>query len=236
MKFRIFFLLILGLGVAEGAGAAQNAFFGWYGLSAQGSFQTLSPALKKFSWSVLNQARLSHLAQEQYGGRANNLTENLLFVQFNYHFDRHFHAGLGYTRNWLDRFNENRAYQELGWRSLSHEWGRMTARTRLEERVNDKLHSNNMGVRLRQFFQWSHPLPGFPGLNFLLNDEVFWYLNSSSWRSDGFTENRVFAGLDIPLIAKTRLTVGYMNQFVRKGTSKDNLVDHILFTNIGFHF
>ncbi len=235
MRFR-WFILICGFVLGHGVQAAQNAFFGWYGISATGRMGVISPALKNFSWSFLNQARLSHVPQKQFGNTANKLTENLLFVQFNYHFSDQLHIGLGYTRNWLDHFNENRAYEEIGWHSLAHEWGTFTVRTRLEQRVNDNLDANNTGVRLRQLVQWSHPLPVFPEVNLILNDEVMWYLNSSSFRNDGFSENRVFAGVDLPVIDKIRFTVGYMNQFVRKGTSRDNLVNHILFTNIGFHF
>jgi len=222
--------------LAAPAGAAQNAFFGWYGLSAGGSLGTLSPRLEKFSWSFLNQARLSHVPQAQFADTANKLTENLVFVQFNYRFDDQLHVGLGYTHDWLDRFNENRAYEEIGWRSHPTDWGRFTTRTRLEQRVNSKLDSNNMGLRIRELLQWSHPLPGWPRVDFILNDEVMWYLNSSAWRSDGFAENRAFAGFGIPLAAKIRLTVGYLNQFVRKGTSKASQLNHALFVNVGFHF
>lgn len=221
-------LLLGGILFASNALATQKDFLGWYGLSAQGGFGALSPRLKNFSWSFLNQARL--------GDHHRDLKENLLFIQFNYHFNDQLHVGLGYTRDWLDRFNENRAYEEIGWRSKISDWGRWTTRTRLEQRVNDKLHSNNMGVRIRELVQWSHPLPGLPKVDFLLNDEVMWYLNSSAWRSDGFTENRAFAGFSLPLLDKTKLTLGYMNQFVRKGTSKNHLLHHILFVNIGFHF
>ncbi len=228
--------LLLTTLLATPVGAAQNAFFGWYGLSAGGSLGTLSSKLEKFSWSFLDQARLSHVPQQQFGDTANKLTENLVFVQFNYHFDDRLHVGLGYTHDWLDRFNENRAYEELGWRSHPADWGRFTTRTRLEQRVNSKYDHNAVGVRLRELIQWRHPLPGIPGIDFIANDEVFWYLNSSRWRSDGFTENRAFAGFELPLLAKTDLTIGYMNQFIRKGTSKKNQVNHILFVNFGLRF
>ncbi|HFD38452.1 MAG TPA: DUF2490 domain-containing protein, partial [Anaerolineae bacterium] len=228
-------LILLGLITLPALGA-DNAFFGWYGLSAGGSLAALSPRLEKFSWSFLNQARLSHTPQPLFAGKANKLTENLLFVQFNYHVNDQLHLGLGYTRDWLDHFNENRAYEEIGWRSHAADWGRLTTRTRLEQRVNDKLDSNDMGLRIRELLQWSHPVPGLPKVDFILNDEVMWYLNSSAWRSDGFAENRAFAGFGIPLAPKTRLTLGYLNQFVRKGTSKTSQLNHILFVNIGFHF
>jgi len=227
--------MLLGLTTARAFGA-DNAFFGWYGLSAAGGFAALSSKLEKFSWSFLNQARLSHNPQPSFAGKANKLTEDLLFLQFNYHFDDQLHVGLGYTHDWLDRFNENRAYEEIGWRSPAFDWGRFTTRTRLEQRVNTKLASNNMGLRIRELLQWSHPLPGLPQVDLIVNDEVMWYLNSSSWRSDGFAENRAFAGLGIPLMAKTRLTVGYLNQFVRKGTAKTSQLNHALFVNLGLRF
>ncbi len=224
-------LLVTGPVLAE-----QNAFFGWYGISARGRLDKLSPSLRNFEWSFLNQARLSHTPQPQFGGTSNKLTENLLFIQLNYYINDQLHLGLGYTRDWLDRFNENRAYEEIGWRVPRAEWGALTLRTRLEQRVNDKLDRDNVGVRLRELVQWSYPLPGLPRVNLILSDEVMWFLNSSSWRSDGFTENRAFAGLNLPLVAKTRLTLGYLNQFVRKGSSKDHLLNHVLFVNLGFQF
>lgn len=230
------FAFLLTVMLAAPAGAAQKAFLGWYGLSAQGGFSWLSPRLEKFSWSFLNQARPSHLPQPQFGDSANKLTENLLFVQFNYHFNDQLHVGLGYTRDWLDRFNENRAYEEIGWRSEADSPGRWMTRTRLEQRVNDKLASNNLGVRIRELAQWNHSLPGLPKVDIVLSEEAMWYLNSSAWRSDGFTENRIFAGFEFPLAPVNRLTLGYMNQFIRKGTSKNHQLNHILFVNIGFHF
>lgn len=228
--------LLLAMGLSSAVPAADNAFFGWYGLSAQGSLAPLSPALKNYSWSLLNQARFSHRPQEKFGNTHNKLTEYLLFIQFNYHFNEELHVGLGYTRDWLDRFNENRSYEEIGWRSVPADWGRLTTRTRLEQRVNDKINNRDVGWRVREFVQWSHPVPGLPALSVEVFDEVMWYLNSSVWRSDGFTENRAFAGVSFPVSPINRLTVGYLNQFVRKGTSKQDQLNHSLFVNLGFHF
>lgn len=230
---RCFMLLLLVTGPVL---AEQNAFFGWYGISARGRFDKLSPSLRNFEWSLLNQARLSHTPQPQFGGTSNRLTENLLFIQLNYYISEQLHIGLGYTRDWLDRFNENRAYEEIGWRAPRAEWGTLTLRTRLEQRVNDKLDRNNVGVRLRELVQWSHPFPGIPQVKLIVNNEVMWYLNSSSWRSDGLTENRAFAGISVPLVARTQLILGYMNQFVRQGSSKEHLLNHILFVNLDFQF
>lgn len=231
-----FFIALLGFGVNGGALAADNAFMGWYGLSAKGKLGFLSPALKNFSWSILNQARFSHNRQPQFGNTSNKLTENLLFIQFNYHFNEQLHVGLGYTRDWLDHFNENRAYEEIGWHSKGAEWGKLTTRTRFEQRVNDNASNNNVGWRIRELAQWSHPIPGLPKVSVKVFDEAMWYLNSSTWRSDGFTENRAFGGISLPLSSLNELTIGYMNQFVHKGTSKQDQLNHILFVNLGFRF
>ena len=236
MKNKIILVLAISLTLPP-AMAAQNAMVGWYGLSAAGSFGGLSPRLANFRWSVLHQARLSHPPQPQYDSKPHKLTEDLLFVQFDYRIDDRLHLGLGYTRDWLDRFNENRAYQEIGWHPLPSDTGHWFIRTRLEQRVHEKAARDAVGLRGRELIQWTHPVPGLGGVRFMVNDEVFWYLNSSVWRSDGFSENRAFAGLDIPLMSnKNRLTLGYMNQFVRKGTSKRHLINHILFVNLGTRF
>ncbi len=229
-------MLFLGLGLSHSVLAADNAFFGWYGLSAKGKLGFLSPSLKNFSWNVLNQARFSHNPQPQFGNTSNKLTENLLFIQFNYHINDQLHVGLGYTRDWLDTFNENRSYEEIGWHSKLADWGKLTTRTRFEQRVNDNAKNRNVGWRIREFVQWSHPIPGLPKVSLKIFDEVMWYLNSSTWRSDGFTENRAFAGISLPVSPSNDVTIGYLNQFVRKGTSKESQLNHALFFNLGFHF
>lgn len=238
MGSKLLILLWFGLGMltSSTAYAADNAFFGWYGVSAHGRLGKLSSSLENFSWSVLNQARFSHHAQEKFANTSNRLAEYLLFIQFNYHFNDQLHVGLGYTRDWLDTFNENRAYEEIGWQSEPFEWGRLMTRTRLEQRVHDNAKNRNVGWRVRELVQWSYPLPGLPRVSLVLNDEVMWYLNSSRWRSDGFAENRAFGGFNFRILPDTQLTLGYLNQFVRKETSKQSQLNHALFTNLDFSF
>lgn len=229
----------LGLGMTLLAGqalGADNAWFGWYGISARGRLDQVSPRLRNLEWSFLNQARLSHNPQPLFKDTANKLSESLLFIQFNYHLSDQFHVGLGYTHDWLDRFNENRPYEELGLRSPESAWGRLTSRTRLEQRVNEKATQDNVGVRLRELVDWSYPIPGLPKVSVRLYDELMWYLNSSTWRNDGFAENRAYGGLDFKLLPKLTLSLGYLNQYVRKGSSKTSQLNHALFTNIDVSF
>ena len=225
---RLFFLLSL-LTVSTGAHAAKEEFFGWYSLTMAGDLELLSPELRKVRWIVMNQSRL--------GSDSSTLRENLLFAQLGYQTTEHISLWLGYTHDWItpqvgQSFDENRIYQEFRWDSDTVA-GTFTARTRFEQRFRDP--GGTVGGRFRQFFQLSWPVPGLDRLRLVGSDEIFVYLNDSSWGRSGFSENRLYAGVNMRVNDMISADIGYLNQFVSKGNRND-IDNHILFANINLHF
>jgi Protein of unknown function (DUF2490) len=224
------FLLSLALAaVSAGAHAAKEEFFGWYSLTMAGDLEPLSPQLQKVRWMVMNQSRL--------GSDSSTLRENLLFAQLGYQTTEHISLWLGYTHDWITpstgrSFNENRIYQEFRWDNDTPA-GLFTARTRIEQRFRDP--GGNLGARFRQFFQLSWPVPGMDRLRLVGSEEVFVYMNNSSWGRSGFSENRLYAGVNVRFNKKISADLGYLNQFVSKGNRND-IVDHALFANINLLF
>jgi len=233
MSFRtlaVRFLFFLALAVASPSSqAAKENFFGWYSLTLAGDLEPLSPQLERVRWIVMNQSRL--------GSDSSVLRENLLFAQLGYQTTEHISLWLGYTHDWITpsigrSFNENRIYQEFRWDGDTVA-GTLTARTRFEQRFRDP--GGSVGGRFRQFFQLSWPVPGLERLRLVGSEEVFVYLNDSSWGRAGFSENRLYAGVNVRVNDRISADLGYLNQFVSKGNRND-IVNHALFANINLHF
>lgn len=168
---------------------------------------------------------------------SSRLTENLLFAQLGYQTTENVSLWLGYTHDWIEpssgpSFDENRVYQEFRWDSDTPV-GAFTARTRFEQRIRDP--GGDFGARYRQFFQLSWPVPQLQRLRLVGWEEIFVYLNDSSWGRSGFSENRLFSGLNVRLSERISADLGYMNQFVSKGNTND-VVNHTLFANINLGF
>ncbi len=225
---RLLFLLPL-MTASASAYAVKEEFFGWYSLTLAGDLEPLSPQLQRVRWIVMNQSRL--------GSDSSVLRENLLFAQLGYQTTEHISLWLGYTHDSITpsigrSFDENRIYQEFRWDSDTVA-GAFTARTRFEQRFRDP--GGDLGTRFRQFFQLSWPVPGMQRLRLVGSEEVFVYMNDSSWGRSGFSENRVYAGVNVRFSKQISADLGYLNQFVSKGSSND-LLNHALFANINLHF
>ena len=92
--------------------------------------------------------------------------------------------------------------------------GSLSGRTRLEQRFRDS--DNDTGVRLRQFFRWSHKL-GDTQYSAVLWDELFVALNDAEWgQRDGIDQNRAFAGLAWQPNSRLRLEAGYLHNSIRR--------------------
>jgi hypothetical protein len=82
----------------------------------------------------------------------------------------------------------------------------------MEERINQT--SGDTGYRAKQLIQVSHPLPFFDGLSGYVNDEIYFYLNQTNLGKQGFSENRVGAGLSYQFTPQIGGDVGYLMQYI----------------------
>ena len=208
-------------------------FFGvWGSITLQGDFKSLSPSLNKFNWLIMNQSRTRDDSPQ--GSR---FTENLLFSQVGYQLTDHASFALGYVHDWihpLDKtaYQESRPYQDFVWNQNIGDF-KLLSRTRMEERINQT--TGNTGYRPRQLLQISHPLPFMEGLSAYVGDEVFFYLNQNKFGKQGFSENRVLAGLSYQFTPQFGADLGYLGQYV-DNISGNNLFTHNLQANLRYRF
>lgn len=210
----------------------NNMFGIWGSLTLQGDFQSLSPSFNNFVWLVMNQTRTRD--DSSAGSR---VTENLLFSQVGYQFNEHASAWLGYVHDWLNpldkpSFQESRPYEDFVWRQNFGDTHFMS-RTRMEQRINET--TGDTGYRARELLQLNHPLPFMEGFSAYVGDEVLWYMNKTKWGSQGFSENRVLAGLSYQVTHSIGMDLGYMGQYINT-ISGSNLFTHNLQANVTYKF
>ncbi len=214
------------------AGGQDDMFGVWGAATLKGDFKALSPKLDKFHWLVMNQSRT-----REDSAQGSRFTENLLFSQIGYQFNKSASLWLGYTHDWIHPLNkasyqESRPYVDFVWNQPLGDF-HFSSRTRFEDRINQT--TGNEGYRSRQLLQVSHPLPFMDGLSAYLGDEVMFYLNQTNWGKQGFTENRIFSGLSYQVSDHVGLDLGYMGQYV-DNKSGNNLFTHNLQANISYTF
>lgn len=140
-------------------------------------------------------------------------------------------AWLGYA--WIRNdppsggFDEHRIWQQLTW-SERFDWGTPFARTRLEQRFDER--GGETGWRLRQFVRWTRPVQPGADWGWRVWDEAFLDLNDTAWGQDvGINQNRAFVGLGWTLDRSRRHTLefGYLNQYLARDGAPD-ASNHIL--------
>ncbi|MDD5272692.1 MAG: DUF2490 domain-containing protein [Methylovulum sp.] len=207
----------------------------WGSVTLQGDFKALSPSLDKFKWTVMNQTRTRDDSPQ--GTRE---SENLLFSQIGYQLNDNASLWLGYVHDWINpldkpSYQESRPYQDFLW---NQKWGSFNfmARTRMEERINESnAGPQTDGYRARQLLQISHPLPFMDNLSAYVGDEVLGYVNKNTWGKQGFSENRVLAGLSYQITPKLGADLGYLGQYV-DNLSGNNLFTHNIQANLRYKF
>lgn len=142
-------------------------------------------------------------------------------------------AWAGYTwevRN-ANLFQENRPWEQIIWDIAQQDNLHFSSRTRFEERK--RTDDPEWTERLRQRFTLSFPKAIAHTITPVLYDEIFFYVHNAPWtESEWFNQNRLFVGIEFPLLIHTSLQVGYINQFLwRTQTQRDEL-NHILWVNL----
>ena len=120
-------------------------------------------------------------------------------------------------------------------------FGDLTSRSRLEQRFIQG--TNPVEWRFREFVRLSRPIAEGSPFSFVVWDEVFVRLNSTTPAvRAGFDQNRGFAGLGYSFDESARLEVGYLNQliqtFARTRTTQrtDLRMNHILSMSLFLNF
>jgi len=134
---------------------------------------------------------------------------------------------VGYARATQHRetgdVEEDRLWQQALYPIAEIAGGKLTGRTRLEQRFRET--GDDMGWRFRQFLRYGRPFDGTP-FGAVVSNEVFFGLNQTDWgQRDGFDQNRLFLGASWQVHPKMRLEGGYLNQHINGTTDvkRDNI-------------
>ncbi len=129
--------------------------------------------------------------------------------------------------------NEERSFQQLSWTLARPKDAEISSRTRLEQRWRSN--GSDMGWRLREMLRVEHALkPGSDAVNALAYGEVFFALNDTDWGArKGFDQLRSFAGVEIGLPGASTMEVGYLNQLIDQGGSRQR-VNHVASVTLFF--
>ena len=214
-------------------GGTRDVFGSWSSLTLSGNFEGISPDFQRFRWLVMDQVRTRD--DSPAGTR---FSENLVWAQLGYDISEYASVWLGYTHAWIDPLDkpsaqESRPYQDL-LLNIPFLSGRLMSRTRLEQRINPS--GGDVGIRARQWIQYSHPLPVISEkLSVFAGDEVLAYFNDSPFGVNGFSENRVLAGVSYQFTGHLGVDLGYLGQYVVNKAGPD-LFTHNLWANLRYQF
>ena len=181
------------------------------------------------SFKLSDSWRLSEEVVTRFSDNRNGLYEIESATMLNYRLSKNVTVAAGYIHDpqyFGGDFTvmERRAREQITVDNLARLGpGKLSARTRLEQRWRD--HIDGTGWRLRPYAKYSLPLAGKASLN--LSHELFVNLNTTSFqRQDGIDRMRNLISVSGPVSAKINAEAGYMNQhgFVRGGPdSSDNI-------------
>lgn len=243
------FIICAALGLIFSRPAAAETFVEdiqfWGQIAAQGSFGFINPQnpdLKKFRWWAEGQGR--------WGNDASQFTQSLVRPGLGYAITDKLIVWAGYawapTCEPIQRvgcFNEHRLWQQVTWAD-SFSFGRLSLRSRFEERFFDHRvpdpGPNDVAYRFRQLVKLAVPLPSIdPNLSFVVQDEIFIAMNTphAGWITNGFDQNRFFAGLAYKFNPVVTAELGYMNQYInRPHAPRPDQMMHIIGANLFLNF
>lgn len=194
----------------------QQEFKVWNELAVQNAFKEGS------KWHYLLQENL-RLRTE---GKA--LEEGIARLGLGYTLTQRTRLWLGYDHRAI--YPENRFEKEQrSWQQISHDIFssrslKISSRTRFEQRY--RTGEPGTSSRLRQQFAFKIPVNNT--VCGILHDEIFLNLNHPVWVSSyRFEQNRLFVGVEFPAHSKTKIIVGYLNQYIQ--TNPKSIINHVLF-------
>lgn len=121
--------------------------------------------------------------------------------------------------------NEYRVWEQLLW-SHPEQHYQFELRSRLEERHSFEVQP--WAVRWRNRLLWTLPL--YEPYAIMISDEFFFNLRSVNWvTTQTFDQNRAYLGLLKQITRNTRVSLGYLNQFLTRTPAEDS---HTIVFNI----
>jgi len=148
-----------------------------------------------------------------------------------YDINDHLSAWLGVT--WIvknaDSDQERRVWEQLIWTPVNNSNINFSLRSRLEQR--DNLDEAGIAEVFRERFQVMFPKWLDSRYTPVIYDEIFFNLNNPSWIGSQFVnQNRVFIGIQIPVIKSSNIQIGYLNRY--RYSSPEDKMDNIAYVNL----
>jgi len=221
----------LTLGTADVARAGPVSDAGlWSLFAAQGDFLAGSGDSPRVRWAFDGQARFLE--------DTNGFAQSLFRPSMGLDVAETAAVWLGYA--WIrsepsrgGSIDEHRIFQQLTW-TPTIRGATVLSRTRLEQRFIEG--NDDVAWRVREFVKIAVPIGSGGGWSLVGYDEVFVNANDADTGiRSGFDQNRLFAGIGIPIGGQSLATfeIGYLNQFVRRSRGEDR-INHILSVNLFF--
>lgn len=197
--FRMVSLAALAASVAAGASAEESQL--WSSVSLSGSI----PNTDRWGYSVS--------AEVRHTDNISRLGQSVARASVNYRLDNGVRLGSGvasfYNGGLFTRTREDRLWQEASYRILQAGRGRISGRTRLEQRFGTA--GSDTGWRVRQRIGYSHPI-GDTDFSFSIANDVFWAVNSTDWgQESGIAQNRLSSTVTWKASEHVSFDAGYMN-------------------------
>lgn len=143
------------------------------------------------------------------------------------------HAGYAWVARWPEAepdVHEHRIWQQLLFTHTAGETWDLLLRPRFEQRLSAR--GGAVGLRLRFMARAAWWLERDGPLALVAWDEVFLGFNQTDWGNlGGFDQNRLFLGVAIRGVHRSRFELGYLNLYLGRGAAEDR-VDHVASLNL----
>jgi len=218
------------LGVTVTAMAAEDDFGAWTIVSTAGAFESDSGP-SRWLYTVDAQARYFDV-----GSGAN---QYLLRPGIGYTIAENISVWAGYARLRArgksgSVVDENRYWQQLAWTAGHWAGGKITMRTRIEQRSVSAGDDVRLVFRLQT--KYVRKLGEDGETRLIIGLEPFVDLNDTDWGGDsGFGQNRTFLGFGRRLSKNVSMEAGYMNQFIWIDAGEDR-VNHLATLHFKINF
>ena len=183
--------------------------------------------------------RYSVDAQARYFDPGSGAAQYLLRPAVGYELDNGMTLWAGYARFRSrtqngDYFDEDRFWQQVGWKPRPLGDGALSFRARLEERSVSR--GDDLGITLRVMARYVQPIGTSGRTDFVFALEPFYDFVDTDWGgSSRLSQNRTFVGIGQRLNPSLRLETGYMNQYIRVDSGEDRS-NHVLVLNFRLSF
>jgi len=183
--------------------------------------------------------RYSVDAQARYFDPGSGVAQYLIRPAIGYELENGTTLWAGYARfrsrtQSGDYFDEDRFWQQVGWKARPLGDGALSFRVRLEERSVSR--GDDLGITLRVMGRYVQPIGTSGRTEFVFALEPFYDLVDTDWGgSSRLSQNRTFFGIGQRLNESVRLETGYMNQFIWVDSGEDRS-NHVLVLNFRLSF